>query len=50
MGNRKVATPGMRTIGEVSAFLAIDPATLIKTLLFETSVGDVAVLISGATR
>ena len=44
---RKVATPGRRTIGEVSDFLAIDPATLIKTLLFETSVGDVAVLVSG---
>jgi prolyl-tRNA synthetase len=45
---RKVPTPGMRTIEEVSAFLAIDPATLIKTLLFETSAGDVAVLVSGA--
>jgi len=45
---RKVPTPGKRTIEEVSAFLAIDPATLIKTLLFETSVGDVAVLVSGA--
>ena len=44
---RRVATPGRRTIEEVSAFLAIDPATLIKTLLFETSVGDVAVLVSG---
>ncbi|HAM33479.1 MAG: proline--tRNA ligase [Deltaproteobacteria bacterium RBG_16_66_15] len=44
---RKVSTPGRRTIEEVSAFLAIDPATLIKTLLFETSVGDVAVLVSG---
>jgi prolyl-tRNA synthetase len=45
---RKVATPGKRTIEEVSVFLGIDPATLIKTLLFETSVGDVAVLVSGA--
>jgi prolyl-tRNA synthetase len=45
---RKVPTPGKRTIEEVSAFLAIDPATLIKTLLFETSAGDVAVLVSGA--
>ena len=44
---RKVSTPGKRTIEEVSAFLAIDPATLVKTLLFETSVGDVAVLVSG---
>src|SRR5659263_489757 len=47
-GFRKVPTPGKRTIEEVSAFLAIDPATLIKTLLLETSVGDVAVLVSGA--
>ena len=45
---RKVPTPGKRTIEEVSAFLAIDPSTLIKTLLFETSVGDVAVLVSGS--
>ena len=29
---RKVSTPGMRTIGEVSAFLAIDPGFLMKTL------------------
>ena len=47
-GPRKVATPGKRTIGEVSEFLGIDPATLIKTLIFETSAGDVAVLVSGA--
>jgi len=46
-GPRKVSTPGMRTIGEVSAFLGIGPETLVKTLLFETSVGDVAVLVSG---
>jgi len=45
---RKVPTPGKRTIGEVSEFLGIDPASLIKTLLFETSAGDVAVLVSGA--
>jgi prolyl-tRNA synthetase len=32
----------------VSEFLGIDPASLIKTLLFETSAGDVAVLVSGA--
>ena len=44
---RKVATPGKRTIGEVSAFLGIDPGTLIKTLVFETDKGDVAVLVSG---
>jgi prolyl-tRNA synthetase len=44
---RKISTPGKRTVEEVSSFLEIDPGTLIKTLLFETSVGDVAVLIAG---
>ena len=44
---RKVATPGKRTIGEVSAFLGIAPGLLIKTLLFETDKGDVAVALSG---
>jgi len=44
---RKVATPGKRTIEEVSAFLGIEPGTLIKTLVFETDKGDVAVLVSG---
>jgi prolyl-tRNA synthetase len=44
---RKVPTPGKRTIEEVSSFLRIDPDALIKTLLFETSVGEVAVLVSG---
>ncbi len=47
-GPRRVSTPGKRTIEEVSVFLGIDPAMLIKTLLFETSAGDVAVLVSGA--
>jgi len=44
---RKVPTPGKRTIGEVSAFLGIEPGLLIKTLLFETEKGDVAVALSG---
>ncbi|MDX1814709.1 MAG: proline--tRNA ligase, partial [Thermodesulfobacteriota bacterium] len=44
---RKVPTPGKRTLGEVSAFLGIDPGLLIKTLLFETEKGDVAVVLSG---
>lgn len=45
---RKVATPGKRTIAEVSEFLGIEPARLIKTLVFESDKGDVAVLVSGA--
>ena len=44
---RKVATPGKRTIAEVAGFLGIDPGALIKTLVFETEKGDVAVLVSG---
>jgi len=44
---RKVSTPGKRTIEEVSAFLNIAPGLLIKTLLFETDNGDVAVVLSG---
>jgi prolyl-tRNA synthetase len=45
---RKVSTPGKRTIEEVSTFLGIAPGLLIKTLLFETDRGDVAVVLSGA--
>ena len=44
---RKVSTPGKRTIGEVAGFLGIDPGALIKTLVFESDKGDVAVLVSG---
>jgi prolyl-tRNA synthetase len=44
---RKVATPGKRTIAEVAEFLGIDPSVLIKTLVFESDKGDVAVLVSG---
>jgi prolyl-tRNA synthetase len=45
---RKVATPGRRTVEDVSAFLEIPPERFIKTLLFTTSRGDtVAVLLRG---
>lgn len=44
---RKVSTPGKRTIGEVSAFLGIDPGSLLKTLVFESDRGDAAVVLSG---
>ncbi len=44
---RKVSTPGRRTIGEVSEFLGVPPGRLLKTLLFETDRGDVAVVLSG---
>jgi prolyl-tRNA synthetase len=42
-----VHTPDMRSIEEVSQFLGIDPAHLIKTLIFETDREFVAVLIRG---
>ncbi len=44
---RKVPTPGKRAIAEVASFLGIDPGNLIKTLLFESEKGDVAILVSG---
>jgi prolyl-tRNA synthetase len=43
----KVSTPGMRTVEEVTRFLQISPRTLVKTLIFETGTGSVAVLIRG---
>jgi len=42
-----VHTPDQRSIEEVAAFLEIDPAHLIKTLIFETDEDFVAVLIRG---
>ncbi len=45
---RPVATPGQRSIEEVSAFLALPPERIIKTLLFVTDAGEtVAVLVRG---
>ena len=44
---RKVSTPGKRTIEEVAGFLGIGRGALIKTMIFETDKGDVAVLVSG---
>jgi len=44
---REVDTPDQRTIEEVSEFLGIEPAHLVKTLIFETDEELVAVLIRG---
>jgi len=44
---RAVETPEMRSVEEVAAFLGIDPAHLIKTLIFESDREFVAVLIRG---
>jgi prolyl-tRNA synthetase len=44
----RVATPGKRTIAEVSAFLGMPPERFVKTLLYRTAHGDaVAVLVRG---
>lgn len=42
-----VATPGMRTVEEVTAFLDLPPQRLIKTLLYKTERGLVAALVRG---
>ncbi len=42
-----VHTPEMRSVEQVAEFLEIDPAHLIKTLIFETDEEFVAVLIRG---
>ncbi|RLE33330.1 MAG: proline--tRNA ligase [Acidobacteria bacterium] len=43
----EVNTPEMRSIEEVSKFLGVDPAHLIKTMIFESDEEFVAVLIRG---
>jgi len=42
-----VATPGVRTVEEVAAFLKVSPAEIVKTLIYETDQGPVAVLLRG---
>lgn len=45
---QKVATPGCRTIDEVSTFLQVAPERLVKTLIVQTDTGEVlAVLLQG---
>jgi prolyl-tRNA synthetase len=43
----KVATPGMHTVEEVAGFLGVEPRQLVKTLIYETDSGAVAVAIRG---
>jgi prolyl-tRNA synthetase len=42
-----VHTPKVRTVEEVAAFLNVTPADIVKTLIYETDEGPVAVLIRG---
>jgi prolyl-tRNA synthetase len=44
---RRVSTPGCRTVEEVTKFLKVEPAQLVKTLLYSTGKETVAVLIRG---
>jgi prolyl-tRNA synthetase len=44
---RKVPTPGAKTVEDVTAFLRVAPERLVKTLLYKTEAGPVAVLIRG---
>jgi len=43
----KIATPGHRTIGEVTAFLGVPATSMIKTLVFLADEAPVVVLIRG---
>jgi prolyl-tRNA synthetase len=44
---QKVLTPEQRTVEEVTQFLRVSPRDLVKTLVFETDRGCVAVLVRG---
>jgi prolyl-tRNA synthetase len=43
----RVATPGKKSIEEVAAFLGVAPSRLVKTLIYDTDKGLVAVLVRG---
>ena len=43
----KVATPGKKTIEEVAGFLNLDPAQIIKTLIYVADGAPVAVMVRG---
>src|SRR5262249_4609567 len=43
----EVSTPGKHSIAEVSAFLKVEPATLVKTLIYLADGKPVAVLVRG---
>ena len=43
----EVKTPGKHTVEQVSQFLHVPPSALIKTMLYESDAGPVAVLIRG---
>ncbi len=46
-GREKVPTPGAKSVEEVAALLKVEPSRVVKTLLYETEQGNVAVVIRG---
>jgi prolyl-tRNA synthetase len=44
---KRVSTPGMKTVEEVSEFLKVSPKSLIKTLIYNSDRGVTAVLVRG---
>lgn len=44
---KKIDTPGKSSIQDVSQFLKVDPSRLVKTLIFESDKGLLAVLVRG---
>ncbi|MBM3328014.1 MAG: proline--tRNA ligase [Calditrichaeota bacterium] len=43
----EVATPGQRTVDEVSAYLQVHPSRMVKTLIFATGSGPLMALVAG---
>ena len=43
----EVATPGATTVAEVTALLGVEPARIVKTLIYQTEAGPVAVAVRG---
>jgi len=43
----KVSTPGKKTVEEVSSFMGVSPADLVKTLIYKVGSETVAVLVRG---
>lgn len=47
---KTVATPGKKSVEDVTAFLSLSPRKLIKTIVFETDIGLIAGLVRGDRR
>ena len=46
-GARLKETPGKKTVEEVAAFLGVSPQRIVKTIIYRTEAGPVAVLVRG---